>query len=78
MIIAGYTDSWESSIDAVAQGKKVVVLLYDNKQPSVKLYNFSQDEAKEMKSIITALPKGRATVLIKQCHKKSGKMQTHS
>ena len=52
MIVAGYTDSWESSIDAVAQGKKVVVLAYDNKQPSVKLYNFSQDEAKEMKSII--------------------------
>ena len=24
MIVAGYTDSWESSIDAVAQGKKVV------------------------------------------------------
>ena len=52
MIIAGYTDSWESSIDAVAQGKKVVVLVYNHKQPSVKLYNFSQDEAKEMKSII--------------------------
>ena len=52
MIIAGYTDSWESSIDAVAQGKKVVVLLYDNKQPSVKLYNFSQDEAEEMQGII--------------------------
>ena len=52
MIVAGYTDSWESSIDAVAQGKKVVVLLYDNKQPSVKLYNFSQDEAEEMQGII--------------------------
>ena len=52
MIIAGYTDSWESSIDAVAQGKKVVVLVYDNKQPSVKLYNFSQDEAEEMQGII--------------------------
>ena len=53
MIIAGYTDSWESSIDAVAQGKKVVVLLYDNKQPSVKLYNFSQDEAEEMQGVIS-------------------------
>ena len=52
MIVAGYTDSWESSIDAVAQGKKVVVLVYDNKQPSVKLYNFSQDEAREMQGII--------------------------
>lgn len=52
MIIAGYNASWESSIDAVAQGKKVVVLVYDNKQPSVKLYNFSQDEAKEMQEVI--------------------------
>ena len=52
MIIAGYNTSWESSIDAVAQGKKVVVLAYDNKQPSVKLYNFSQDEAREMQGII--------------------------
>ena len=52
MIVAGYTDSWESSIDAVAQGKKVVVLVYDNKQPSVKLYNFAEDEAKEMQGII--------------------------
>ena len=52
MIIAGYNASWESSIDAVAQGKKVVVLVYNHKQPSVKLYNFSQDEAKEMKSSI--------------------------
>ena len=52
MIIAGYNASWESSIDAVAQGKKVVVLVYDNKQPSVKLYNFAEDEAKEMQGII--------------------------
>lgn len=52
MIIAGFNASWESSIDAVAQGKKVVVLVYDNKQPSVKLYNFSQDEAREMQGII--------------------------
>ena len=52
MIIAGYNASLESSIDAVAQGKKVVVLVYDNKQPSVKLYNFSQDEAEEMQGII--------------------------
>ena len=52
MIIAGYNASWESSIDAVAQGKKVVVLAYDNKQPSVKLYNFAEDEAKEMQEVI--------------------------
>ena len=52
MIVAGYNASWESSIDAVAQGKKVVVLVYDNKQPSVKLYNFSQDEAEEMQEVI--------------------------
>ena len=52
MIIAGYNASWESSIDAVAQGKKVVVLVYNSKQPTVRMYNFSQDEAKEMKSII--------------------------
>ena len=52
MIIAGYNTSWENSLDAVARGEKVVVLVYNHKQPSVKLYNFSQDEAKEMKSII--------------------------
>lgn len=52
MIIAGYNADWESSIDAVAQGKKVVVLVYDHKQPSVKLYNFSHDEAEEMQSVI--------------------------
>ena len=53
MIVAGYTDSWESSIDALAKGEKVVVLVYDNKQPSVKLYNFSQDEAEEMQGVIS-------------------------
>ena len=53
MIIAGYNTSWQDSIDAVAQGEKVVVLLYDNKQPSVKLYNFSQDEAEEMQGVIS-------------------------
>lgn len=52
MIIAGYNTSWQDSIDALAKGEKVVVLLYDNKQPSVKLYNFSQDEAREMQGII--------------------------
>lgn len=52
MIIAGYNASWATSLDAVARGEKVAVLLYDNKQPSVKLYNFSQDEAKEMQGII--------------------------
>ena len=52
MIIAGYNTSWQDSIDALAKGEKVVVLLYDNKQPSVKLYNFSQDEAEEMQGII--------------------------
>ena len=52
MIVAGYNTSWQDSIDALAKGEKVVVLLYDNKQPSVKLYNFSQDEAREMQGII--------------------------
>lgn len=52
MIIAGFNTSWENSIDAVAKGERVVVLAYDNKQPSVKLYNFSQDEAGEMQGII--------------------------
>ena len=52
MIVAGYNTSWQDSIDALAKGEKVVVLLYDNKQPSVKLYNFSQDEAEEMQGII--------------------------
>ena len=52
MIVAGYNTSWQDSIDALAKGEKVVVLAYDNKQPSVKLYNFSQDEAEEMQGII--------------------------
>ena len=52
MIIAGFNTSWENSIDAVAKRERVVVLVYDNKQPSVKLYNFSQDEAEEMQGII--------------------------
>ena len=52
MIVAGYTDSWESSIDAVAQGKKVVVLVYNSKQPTVRMYNFTESEAKEMQGII--------------------------
>ena len=53
MIVAGYNTSWQDSIDAVAKGEKVIVLLYDNKQPSVKLYNFSQDEAEEMQGVIS-------------------------
>ena len=53
MIIAGYNASWESSIDAVAQGKKVVVLVYNSKQPTVRMYNFSQDEAEEMQGVIS-------------------------
>ena len=53
MIIAGFNTSWENSIDAVAKGERVVVLVYDNKQPSVKLYNFSQDEAEEMQGVIS-------------------------
>ena len=52
MIVAGYTDSWESSIDAVAQGKKVVVLVYNSKQPTVRMYNFTESEAKEMQGVI--------------------------
>lgn len=52
MIIAGYNASWESSIDAVAQGKKVVVLVYNSKQPTVRMYNFTESEAKEMQGII--------------------------
>ena len=52
MIIAGYNASWESSIDAVAQGKKVVVLVYNHKQPTVRMYNFTESEAKEMQGII--------------------------
>lgn len=52
MIVAGYTDSWENSIDAVAKGEKVVVLVYDSKQPTVRMNNFAEDEAKEMQGII--------------------------
>ena len=52
MIVAGYNASWESSIDAVAQGKKVVVLVYNSKQPTVRMYNFTESEAKEMRGII--------------------------
>ena len=52
MIIAGYNASWESSIDAVAQGKKVVVLVYNSKQPTVRMYNFTESEAKEMQGVI--------------------------
>lgn len=52
MIIAGYNASWEKSIDAVARGEKVIVLVYHSKQPTVRMYNFTEDEAKEMQGII--------------------------
>ena len=52
MIIAGYNTSWQDSIDALAKGEKVIVLVYDSKQPTVRMYNFSQDEAEEMQGII--------------------------
>ena len=52
MIIAGYNASWENSIDAVARGEKVIVLVYNSKQPTVRMYNFTQTEAKEMQGII--------------------------
>lgn len=52
MIIAGYNTSWANSLDAVARGEKVVVLVYDSKQPTVRMYNFTEDEAKETKGII--------------------------
>lgn len=48
MIIAGCTDSWENSIDAVTKGEKVIVLVYDSKQPTIRMYNFAEDEAKEI------------------------------
>ena len=32
MIVAGFTDSWESSIDAVAKGEKVIVMTASNQQ----------------------------------------------
>ena len=52
MIIAGYNASWATSLDAVARGEKVIVLVYHSKQPTVRMYNFSQDEAEEMQGII--------------------------
>ena len=52
MIIAGYNASWENSIDAVARGEKVIVLVYNSKQPTVRMYNFTESEAKEMQGII--------------------------
>lgn len=52
MIIAGYTDSWENSIDAVARGEKVIVLVYNSKQPTIRMYNFAENEAKEMQAVI--------------------------
>lgn len=52
MIVAGYNTSWENSIDAVAKGEKVIVLIYNNNQPTVRMYNFAEDEAKEMRGII--------------------------
>ena len=52
MIVAGYNTSWQDSIDALAKGEKVIVLVYDSKQPTVRMYNFSQDEAEEMQGII--------------------------
>ena len=51
MIVAGFTDSWESSIDAVAKGEKVIVLVYDSKQPTIRMYNFAEDEAKEIQAV---------------------------
>ena len=52
MIVAGYNTSWQDSIDALAKGEKVIVLVYHSKQPTVRMYNFSQDEAEEMQGII--------------------------
>lgn len=52
MIIAGYNTSWENSIDAVARGEKVIVLVYNSKKPTVRMYNFNQNEAKEMQGVI--------------------------
>lgn len=52
MIVAGYNTSWENSIDAVAKGEKVIVLVYNSKQPTVRMYNFTEDEAKETQGII--------------------------
>ena len=53
MIVAGYNTSWQDSIDALAKGEKVIVLVYDSKQPTVRMYNFSQDEAEEMQGVIS-------------------------
>ena len=52
MIVAGYNTSWENSIDAVAKGEKVIVLIYNNNQPAVRLYNVTEAEAKEMQEVI--------------------------
>lgn len=52
MIIAGYNTSWENSIDAVAKGEKVIVLIYNNNQPTVRMYNVTEVEAKEMQEVI--------------------------
>ena len=52
MIVAGYNTSWQDSIDALAKDEEVKVLVYDSKQPTVRMYNFSQDEAEEMQGII--------------------------
>lgn len=52
MIIAGHNASWENSIDAVARGEKVIVLVYNSKQPTIRMYNFTEDEAKETQGII--------------------------
>ena len=52
MIVAGFTDSWERSIDAVAKGEKVIVLVYDSKQPTIRMYNFAEDKAKEIQAVI--------------------------
>lgn len=53
MIVAGYNTSWQDSIDALAKGEKVIVLVYDSKQPTVRMYNFAEDEAKEMQGVIS-------------------------
>ena len=52
MIVAGYNTSWQDSLDALAKGEKVIVLVYDSKQPTVRMYNFAEDEAKEMQEVI--------------------------
>lgn len=52
MIVAGVNASFEESIDAVARGLEVVVLIYDSKKPSVRLYNFSPQDAEETMQII--------------------------